>query len=107
VAVSNADLIALLHVEGSPYEGHDVAAHPGDMQGWSSSGPLCREVISAVRPEVIVEVGTWKGASAIHMAQTARDLGLSTQIICVDTWLGSTEHFLGQAGLFSSLAWCA
>ena len=91
-----SDLLRLLH-DVSPYEGHDVAAHPGDMQGWGSTHPIIEQVIATLRPGVIVEVGTWKGASAIHMAKIARRLGLPTRIVCVDTWLGSPEHFLGLA----------
>jgi predicted O-methyltransferase YrrM len=87
-------LLGLLH-DVSPYDGHDIAAHPGDMQGWGSNDPVFQMVLSALRPRIIVEVGTWKGASAIHMGQLVRTLGLSTQIVCVDTWLGSPEHFLG------------
>ena len=41
--------------------------------------------------ETIVEVGSWKGASAIHMAQTAGSLGLRPTVICIDTWLGTFE----------------
>jgi hypothetical protein len=89
----SVSLLSLLH-DVSPYEGHDISAHPGDMQGWGSTDPIFEQVIAALRPQLIVEVGTWKGASAIHMAQVARALGLPIQIICVDTWLGSPEHFL-------------
>lgn len=86
---------SLLH-ERSPYDDFDPAPYPSDLQGWGSDDPIFREVIAAIRPEVIVEVGTWKGASAIHMALITRELGLQTQIVCVDTWLGSPEHFLAQ-----------
>ena len=93
----------LLH-DTSPYEGLDVEAYPADLQGWGSDHPLLREVITKCRPTVIVEVGSWKGASAIHMASVCKELSLDTQIICVDTWLGSPEHFLGQeAGWRKSL----
>lgn len=78
----------------SPYDGFDPALYPADLQGWGSDDPIFREVMEAVRPRVIVEVGSWKGASAIHMARVAQELGLDTVIVCVDTWLGSPEHFL-------------
>ena len=65
------------------------------MQGWGSNDPVFQMVIAALRPRIIVEVGTWKGASAIHMGQLVRALGLDARIVCVDTWLGSPEHFLG------------
>jgi hypothetical protein len=66
------------------------------MQGWGSSDPLFEEIIRAIKPKIIVEVGSWKGASAINMAKIVKSLGLDCKIICVDTWLGSPEHFLGQ-----------
>lgn len=80
----------------SPYEGHDVAAHPADLQGWGSNDPIFRYVLATLRPQVIIEVGTWKGASAIHMGLLLRELGIPGQIVCVDTWLGSPEHFIGH-----------
>ena len=86
----------------SPYEGLDPEQYPNDLQGWGSDDPIFREIIGLLRPEIIVEVGTWKGASAIHMADIVRELGLSTTIVCVDTWLGSPEHYL-QAGLGDGL----
>ena len=44
------------------------------------------------RPDLIIEVGTWKGASAINMAQLMRNEGIDGTVICVDTWLGSLVH---------------
>jgi predicted O-methyltransferase YrrM len=80
----------------SPYDGFDANNFPSDLQGWGSDDPIFRDLIEAVRPSIIVEVGSWKGASALNMAQITRDLGLNTTIICIDTWLGSPEHFLAQ-----------
>ena len=90
------DLLTTLLHEKSPYEGFDPDTYPADLQGWGSDDPIFRDLIAVVKPKIIVEVGTWKGASAIHMAQIARELGLDTKIICVDTWLGSPEHFLAK-----------
>jgi len=60
-----------------------------DLQGWGSTHPIFAIVIQAQKPLIVVEVGTWKGASVIHMAKIASKLGLATKFICVDTWLGS------------------
>lgn len=79
--------------EISPYEGFDPTQHPDDMQGWGSEDPIFAEIITGMKPSLVVEVGTWKGASAIHMAKIAKTIGLEMKIICVDTWLGSPEHF--------------
>ncbi len=86
-------LLSGFHVT-SPYDGFDPAEHPSDLQGWNSDDPIFREIITLLRPEIIVEVGSWKGASAIHMADIVKELGLGTTIICIDTWLGSPEHYL-------------
>lgn len=79
----------------SPYAGFNPARFPPDLQGWGSADPAFRALIAELRPALIVEVGSWKGASAIHMASLCREFSLDTRIICVDTWLGSTEHVLG------------
>jgi hypothetical protein len=44
-----------------------------------------------VKPKVIIEVGTFLGASALHMAELTRKLGLDSLILCIDDfrgWLG-------------------
>lgn len=41
-------------------------------------------------PLVIIEVGTWKGASAFRMISACEK---NCKVYCVDTWLGSTEHY--------------
>ncbi len=66
-----------------------------DLQGWGSDDPIFARLIERLAPTKIVEVGTWKGRSAIGMARKVRELGLSCEIICIDTWLGSPEHWLG------------
>lgn len=91
----NERTLARLYAE-SPYAGFDTAAHPQDLQGWNSYANVFRDVIEAVRPRRIVEVGVWKGTASIHMAKVVRELGLRCEIVCIDTWLGSPEHFLAD-----------
>lgn len=59
-----------------------------DVQGWNSEHGIFKELIARVNPKVIIEVGTWKGASAIAMAKLS-----DAKIYCVDTWLGSVEFW--------------
>lgn len=72
----------------------DMVDYPLDVQGWGSDAPIFRELIEQLRPRLIVEVGSWKGASALHMAAVCDALDLETRILCVDTWLGAYE-FIG------------
>ena len=64
-----------------------------DITGWNSTKPIFKEMIKLNKPKIIIEVGSWKGASAIHMAGIIKELKLDTKIICIDTWLGSDEHW--------------
>jgi predicted O-methyltransferase YrrM len=74
------------------YEGFDHHSLPNDPAGWGGQSPAFDELISEIRPKLIFEVGTWKGASALHMAKILDRLGLNdTRILCIDTWLGALE----------------
>lgn len=61
---------------------------------WGSEHPWLRETIDRVQPQIIIEVGTFLGRSALHMGEHIKALGLDSAIICVDTWLGDEHHWL-------------
>lgn len=88
--------LKLLHAS-DPYEGFVADKETVDMQGWGSDAPLLRQVVEAIKPALVIEVGTWKGLSAITMAGWLKGLGVPATLICVDTWLGSTEHIIDPA----------
>lgn len=62
-----------------------------DVQGWGHEDEIFDYVIRHWAPRVIVEVGSWKGASAIRMADLQKSYGIDGLVVCVDTWLGSNE----------------
>jgi len=64
-----------------------------DLQGWNGSSTIFHDLIKESNPDTIIEVGTWKGQSAINMGKYCKDNKLSTQIYCVDTWLGALEFW--------------
>lgn len=64
-----------------------------DSRGWNSRGVIFEQLIQKVSPSVIVEVGSWKGASAITMCKALQKLNLDCKIYCVDTWLGAEEFW--------------
>src|ERR1019366_3995841 len=72
----------------------DFVPMPESITGWGGSDPLFEIFIRQIKPKVIIEVGIWKGQSAITMAEACRTHRLDCVIICVDTWLGSEEHIL-------------
>ena len=62
------------------------------LGGWdSSSHPVLHDLVDELRPKRIIEVGVWKGASLWWMAKKVNELALDTEIVAVDTWLGSPE----------------
>jgi acetyltransferase-like isoleucine patch superfamily enzyme len=71
---------------------------PLDLQGWGSNHPIFERVLREVKPKLVVEVGSWKGASAIHLADSCRSQQLSVEIVCVDTWLGNWQHWTRSTG---------
>ena len=81
------------------YDGMTAEPIVKPAQGWTTAyyPEAVKEFLrSKTHPIVIVEIGTWLGASAIQVADIIRDMGRKDVIICVDTWLGSPEHFLGM-----------
>ncbi|CAN1146192.1 hypothetical protein LINPERPRIM_LOCUS6765 [Linum perenne] len=66
------------------------------ITGWGSHGAVFRNLIEKIRPKVIIEVGTFLGASAVHMANITRQLGLDSLILCIDNfrgWPGFQDDF--------------
>ena len=90
--MQNKTVRELLHKK-NPFDGY-VPTYD-DMQGWASTSEAFSYVIDTFQPKLIVEVGTWKGASAIHMANLCKEKYRSNdfEIVCVDTFLGSVEHW--------------
>jgi len=78
-----------------PLEGFPTG-HPTDLQGWHSRHSYLTRAIEDVKPSIVVEVGVWKGASVVTMAQEIKRLGLDAVVIAIDTWLGSSEHYLWE-----------
>lgn len=63
-----------------------------DLQGWKMSvfDSVFESYVENIKPNLIIEVGTWKGLSAITMANKCNT---ETNIICIDTWLGAPEFW--------------
>jgi predicted O-methyltransferase YrrM len=87
----------------SPYEGFTPVGPP-DRQGWNSESPIFQTLIEEVRPRLIIEVGSWKGGSAVTMGKHLARLGLQAELVCVDTWLGAMEFWNpADAGRYGGL----
>lgn len=56
-----------------------------DLQGWHAEHHIFDDLVAETKPKVIIEVGSWKGASAAHLAKASEKYG--SKIYCVDPWL--------------------
>lgn len=66
---------------------------PEDSRGWNGKSNVFKQIIDDVKPTLIVEVGSWKGQSAINMGTHIKNNNLDCKILCVDTWLGAIEFW--------------
>lgn len=55
---------------------------------WLEHGPFAFWITEALRPQVMVELGTHNGYSFMAFCQAVRQLGLQTSCHAVDTWEG-------------------
>jgi hypothetical protein len=67
-----------------------------DLRGWVNGGfRECLDVVAehvAGRDDaVVLEVGSWKGASAVMIAERLKPH--LRWLVCIDTWLGSPEFY--------------
>lgn len=74
------------------YDGIEEMGLNPDVRGWGSTHPFFKTIIDRVKPKIIFELGSWKGASAIHMASLC-----DAKIYCLDTWLGGVDHALSDS----------
>jgi len=87
------NIMDLIH-ENNPYDNFDKDGYTLDLQGWKTKSKIYNRLINEIRPNLLIEVGTWKGCSAIHMAKHIKKINLDCKLLCVDTWLGGLEHWL-------------
>lgn len=87
------NLLHLIHGHDI-YQNFDCKKYNQNLIGWNIDHNLFKKLITKTNPKIILELGSWYGASSISMGKTIKDLKLDCQIVCVDTWLGS-EEFIG------------
>lgn len=72
----------------SPYSELETIL-PYHLHGWYTNQREIEEVFSKHSPKVVVELGSWLGASTCHMGDLLHGKG---KLFAVDHWLGSREH---------------
>ena len=83
--------------KGDPFADGDFSDVRPSLQGWRSRHAAFDAVMAANRPKRIIEVGVWMGKAIVHMSRLAKSLGIEdVEILAVDTWLGSPEHWINE-----------
>lgn len=78
-----------------------LAAHPQPdptfvPPGWFADHPVFEQLVGALKPRLVLDVGSLWGASCVRLARLARAAspGVEVTVVAIDTWLGSKEHFI-------------
>jgi hypothetical protein len=94
IAVTPENLMSAIHGQDI-YQAFPYHDYPFDAHGWGGESPAFANLIEELKPNFIIEVGSWKGASALSMATCLEKQG-SGSILCIDTWLGALEFWQDQ-----------
>ena len=98
--MTKTDIEKLIFKGGNPYSGFDpsryyyesIETHINSRRGEIS--PSFYHSLKFVKdPKLLLEVGSYQGASAIFFAKEFNRLGIDCQILCVDTFIGSITHW--------------
>lgn len=80
--------------EHDPYaELGDVRAIPADVSGWGPGYEFYERLVASVRPQLTIEIGVWKGSSALHLTRAMAQHVGGGALVAVDTWLGAPEFW--------------
>ena len=83
-----------------PYQLFPKSPTQPPQKGWYSDHPVFEQLFKERRPKHVLEVGSLLGASAIHMGKLMHQHRIDGSITCVDTFLGSCEHYLKGRGFW-------
>lgn len=83
-----ADILRAIY--GAKAEVWDDALPEGRLHRWTDPEVVFQNVAKGLHVHDYLEVGSWLGGSAIRAAEVFPEI---QSITCVDTWLGSAEHW--------------
>lgn len=86
---------SLLYGDNDIYDGFDHTKY--SFNNSAGSAPIGADIlsdgVSKENASVIIEIGTFLGHTAISMAKRLRDENRDGVVLCIDTWLGGSDHW--------------
>jgi O-antigen biosynthesis protein len=70
---------------------------------WAEHIPFAMFAVSALRPRVLVELGSYRGVSYCAFCQAVKSLKTNTKCYAVDTWQGDEHAGKLEAGVLADL----
>ena len=93
MSLSKFEYISNLIHNVNPYDNFPIEKYKLQINRFTEDTSLFEKLILNLKPNLIIEVGSWMGYSAISMAKCLIKEELDCGIICVDTWLGAREFW--------------
>ncbi len=77
----------------NPYDNFNFNAVPQDISG-GGGDRVFDKYLEEIDVHLIVEVGSWKGASAVYFGSHLKERNIDGVVICIDTWLGTINNMI-------------
>jgi Methyltransferase domain len=74
-----------------------------EPDAWAAHIPFAFWIVAALRPRLLVELGTHAGNSYLAFCQAVRNLGLTTACFAVDTWKGDVQTGFYDEDIYDEL----
>jgi hypothetical protein len=78
--------------------------HPGGIGNWSGHLPFAHDLVKALRPELLVELGTHYGESYFGFCQSIAENNVACSCYAVDTWVGELHAGTYDESVFNEVS---
>lgn len=77
---------------------------PGNLGTWSGHLPFAADLVAALKPSLLVELGTHHGESYFGMCQAVQENAVACRCYAVDTWKGDSHSGYYDESVFEEVS---